>query len=150
MHLEREEIFPYLKNRPPLFMLGSIDIVPGESAVSKKFLTNEEWYFSCHFPGNPMMPGVLQLETLFQTAIMCVKVLPGMAQKLSNITRIKDVSFFSNIRPESEITVITRLVRKYRHGIAEAEGEILCNGETCCKASFVITIPEDMSFVKRG
>ena len=149
MHLEGEDVFPYLKNRPPLFMLGSIDIEAGISAISKKYLTKDEWYFTCHFPGNPLMPGVLQLETLFQTAIMCVKVLPEMAQKLSNITKIHDVCFMHSIFPESEIITTTRLVKKYRRGIAEAEGEITCNGVVCCKASFVITIPEDMVFVKK-
>lgn len=149
MHLEGDEIFLYIKNRPPLFMLETMEIEPGVCAENRKYLSNDEWFFACHFPGNPLVPGVLQLEAMFQTAIMAVKTMPGNAEKTSNITKVKDVSFLRSILPESEMVVKTRLVKKYRHGIAEAEGEITCNGEVCSKASFILTIPEDMAFIKK-
>lgn len=149
MHLEGEEIFPYIKNRPPIFMLDRMEIEPGVCAENRKYLSKDEWFFRCHFPGNPLVPGVLQLEALFQTAIMAVKTIPGNEYKTSNITKIKDVSFLHSILPDSEMVVKTRLIKKYRHGIAEAEGEIICKGQVCCEASFVLTIPEDMVFLKK-
>ena len=70
LKLEYEDILHYLKNRPPLLMIDSAVVKPGCSAFSNNYLRQDDWYFPCHFPGNPMMPGVLQLESVFQTAAL--------------------------------------------------------------------------------
>lgn len=62
MCLGKLEIKQYIKNREPLLMLDSADIKVGEFVKAYKYLNADEWYFACHYPDEPMMPGVLQLE----------------------------------------------------------------------------------------
>ena len=82
--LNEEDVYAFLKNRPPLLMLHSAKVFPGKSSVMERELKVDEWFFGCHFPGNPMMPGVLQLETMFQTAAMAIKTLENYRDKTSN------------------------------------------------------------------
>lgn len=148
IHLDLEEICDHILNRPPLLMIESVDVIPGEMAKATIHLKPDDWFFPCHFPGNPMMPGVLQLESMFQTGILTVKTLPGMKRKLSNISKVREVSFMQNIVPPCDIVVNTKVVRPYRRGITEIDGIIESNGCICSKATYVLAIPEDMVLMK--
>lgn len=146
LHLEKEDILNHIKNRPPLFMLDFADVVPGISSISSKYLKEDEWYFVCHFPGDPKMPGVLQLETLFQTSALAIKTLPGNREKTSNIARIKDVVYNDSILPGMTIDVKTQ-IQSYKRGVAKVNGRIEVEGKIMCSAEYVLSIPEDMVFI---
>lgn len=148
MELNYNDILFYLKNRPPLLMIDSAVVIPGKSAVSEKYLKADEWYFECHFPGMPIMPGVLQLETIFQTAALAVKTMEGNAEKTSNISKVKNVSFRRSILPERKIIVNTS-IDCYKRGIANGIGTIICEGQVVCEAEFVLAVPEDMLIMRK-
>lgn len=149
IELNYNDILFYLKNRPPLLMVDSAVVVPGKSAVSEKYLKADEWYFECHFPGMPIMPGVLQLETIFQTAALAVKTMEGNAEKTSNISKLKNVSFRRSILPEQKIIVSTS-IDGYKRGVANGIGTIICEGQEACKAEFILAVPEDMSIMRKN
>ena len=73
--LNTQQIMEILPHRNPFLLIDTIEeLVPGEKAVAKKNVTMNEPYFMGHFPGNPVMPGVLIIEALAQTgavAILC-------------------------------------------------------------------------------
>ena len=146
IHLEKEDILHHIKNRPPIFMLDSADVVPGISSISSKYLKEDEWYFACHFPGDPKMPGVLQLETMFQTSALAIKTLSGNREKTTNIARIKDVVYNDSILPGMTIDVKTQVL-SYKRGVAKIDGQIAVDGKIMCSAEYVLSIPEDMVFI---
>lgn len=149
LKLDIDGICSYIKNRPPLLMIDSAEVDPGKGSTAIKQLAIDEWYFACHFPGNPIMPGVLQLETLFQTSALAMKTIEGNKDKTSNISRVLGASFFKPILPGYRLKIVTEL-GDYRHGITRVKGKILHDEEVMCSAEFILAIPEDMTLVKKG
>ena len=69
--LNKEEIKNIIPQREPFLMIDEVEsYVPGEEAVAYKNVDESEWYFKGHFPGNPIMPGVLIAESLAQTMVL--------------------------------------------------------------------------------
>ena len=63
--LSKEEIKEIIPQREPFLMIDEVETyTPGESAIAYKNVDEKEWYFQGHFPGNPIMPGVLITESL--------------------------------------------------------------------------------------
>ena len=148
-YLSCEELPEYIKNRPPLLMIKDAYVKPGKEAYSERTLEADEWFFECHFPGNPMVPGVLQLESMFNTAALPIKILEGNKDKTTNISRVKDVQFLRHILPGEKIRIETRIDR-YRRGVASVAGRILVDDTVCCAADFVLVVLDDILEVKKG
>ena len=71
--LNKEKIKNIIPQRDPFLMIDEVEkYVPGESAIAYKNVNVEEWYFKGHFPGNPIMPGVLITESLAQTGAVAI------------------------------------------------------------------------------
>ena len=71
--LNKEEIKKIIPQRDPFLMIDEVEeYVPGESAIAYKNVDESEWYFKGHFPGNPIMPGVLITESLAQTGAVAI------------------------------------------------------------------------------
>ena len=147
LYLSKEDIFEYLKNRPPLLMIEEARVIAGKEAISERVLREDEWFFACHFPGNPMMPGVLQLEAIFNTAALAIKTLDTNKDKTTNIANVSNVKYKRHILPLEKITIKT-YVEKYRRGLAFMKGEIDSNGELCCEASFTLVILDEILAVR--
>lgn len=141
--LDKNDIYAYLKNRPPFLFIDSVRVHPGELSTMEKTLSPEEWFFPCHFPGNSMMPGVLQLETIFQTAAMAIKTIEGYRDKTTNIAQINSVKYKKHIRPGDTIFVKAEVIR-FRRGLADFIATIECEGKVCCEASFLLVVLDDI------
>jgi 3-hydroxyacyl-[acyl-carrier-protein] dehydratase len=144
--LDKKDIYKYLKNRPPFLLIDEAIVEPGKSSVTEKYLTEEEWYFPCHFPGNPMMPGVLQLETMFQTAAMAIKILEGYEEKTTNIVQVASVKYKGHIRPNNLIKVYTE-VDRFKRGMANIHGKIYVEDKVCCEAEFELVVLGDIPVI---
>ena len=71
--LNKEEIKKIIPQREPFLMIDEVEeYKPGESAVCYKNVNENEWYFKGHFPGNPIMPGVLIAESLAQAGAIAI------------------------------------------------------------------------------
>ena len=71
--LDKKQIEEIIPQRDPFLMIDEVEsFVPGESAVAYKNVREDEWYFKGHFPGNPIMPGVLITESLAQTGAVAI------------------------------------------------------------------------------
>lgn len=141
--LDKDDIYLYLKNRPPLLLIDSAKVIQGKSSTTKRTLESVDWFFPCHFPVNPMMPGVLQLETIFQTAAIAIKTLDGYQNKTTNIAQINSVKYKSHIRPGDVIFVETE-VKRFRRGLANFAASITCNEKVCCEADFLLVVLDDI------
>ena len=71
--LDINEIMKIIPQRPPILMIDKVEeLIPGESCVAYKNVCINEPYFEGHFPGNPIMPGVLIVESLAQTGAVAI------------------------------------------------------------------------------
>ena len=78
MQLHVYKILAFQQNRYPYLMIDIAEnVVPGKSAIGYKNLTSNDWFFRCHFPGDPNMPGLLQIEAIVQIAALTILTLPG-------------------------------------------------------------------------
>ncbi|MBQ6133883.1 MAG: hypothetical protein IJI65_07015 [Lachnospiraceae bacterium] len=148
LYLSREDVLEYIKNRPPLLMIEEAYVIPGECAYSEMILKDDAWYFKCHFPGNPMMPGVLQLESIFNTAALPIKLLEGNKYKTTNIAEVKKVHYRKHIRPGDKIRIDVK-INKNRRGLSFMDGRIKAGDEICCEAEFVLVILDDILNVEQ-
>ena len=81
--LDIKEIMEIIPQRAPFLMIDRVEeYVPGESAVAYKNVCINEWYFQGHFPGEPIMPGVLITEALAQTGAIAILSLPENKGKM--------------------------------------------------------------------
>jgi len=101
--------------------------------VAIKGVTATEWFFQGHFPGLPVMPGVLQVEALAQTMAVYVSRQPGFGDRIGLFAGIDEVRFRRVVRPGDvlrlEVTM-EKLGSKFGRGrgVASVEGEVACEG----------------------
>lgn len=132
----------------PLLMIDYAEcIVPGKSSIAVKNLTNNEWFFQCHFPGNPVMPGTLEIEAIFQTAALAIHTLPGNKDKTSYLVRASNLMYLDFARPGDILRIETELLR-WKHGVGRGHGEIKVKDKVICKLDFALAILEDMEDMK--
>ena len=82
--LDRAGIEAIIPHRDPFLLVDEIvELVPGESATGRYHVRDDAWYLRGHFPGRPIMPGVLQVEALAQVGAVCGLSSPGFAGRLA-------------------------------------------------------------------
>ena len=135
MRLTKEQIKELLPHREPMLLLDEIDsLVPGKCASAIVHVLEDSFFLQGHFPGRPLMPGVLQLEALCQTGAVAVLALPNMRGKIALITGVEKVKFRRPVQPgdtlrlEVELTLLTERGGKGK-GSASVEGQTCCQGE---------------------
>jgi 3-hydroxyacyl-[acyl-carrier-protein] dehydratase len=105
--MESDPVAMGLPHRAPfVFVDAVVEIEPGERAVCRKSFSPEEPFFQGHFPGNPLVPGVILTEALAQTAGLAA----GQAGKTFLLSAIKGMKFLRAVHPSDEIVLSARKV----------------------------------------
>jgi 3-hydroxyacyl-[acyl-carrier-protein] dehydratase len=109
-----------------------LECVPGTSAVGLKSFTRSEFFFMDHFPDRPLVPGVMQIEMIAQTAGRCVRI--ARPETLTLVTRVNSARFLKPIVPGDQCFIkveILKLRSKYAiaSGVIEVEGEQVAEAE---------------------
>jgi 3-hydroxyacyl-[acyl-carrier-protein] dehydratase len=123
-----------LPHRPPFLFVDSVEAVePGQSAVARYRVTGEEAFLDGHFPGNPVFPGVLQLEALAQTGAIAVLTDERFAGRLPLFGGAEDVRFRRVVSPGDELRLEVTMERLssragWGRGRATVQGETACEG----------------------
>ena len=98
--LDITEIKKIIPHRYPMLLIDRVEeLIPGEKAVAKRNVTINEELFNGHFPGNPVMPGVLIVEALAQTGAVALLSLPEFKGKTAYFGGIKSAKFRKVVRP---------------------------------------------------
>ena len=144
MKLNKKKILEYQQNRPPYLMIDFVEkIVPGKSAIGYKDLKEDEWFFKVHWPDDPNMPGMLQIESLVQMCALSILCLPGNKGKVMYLTSANNLKFIKKILPGSRLYIETK-VKSFKRGLAICEGVGLVEKKIVCKAEFNLILPEEI------
>ena len=142
--LDKRGIYEYQQNREPYLLIDyASEIVPGVSAKGYKDLKNDEWFFKVHWPNDPNMPGMLQVEALVQMCALSILSLPGNKGKVVYLTSANNIKFIKKIIPNNRLYIETK-IKSFKRGLAICEGFGLVQKEIACKAEFSLILPEEI------
>ena len=138
--LKVTEIMDIIPQRPPFLMIDCVeDLKPGESCVAYKNVTINEPFFTGHFPGNPIMPGVLMVEALAQTGAVYILSLPENKGKNAIFGGINNLRFKRQVVPGDVLRLEVNIIKqKGSIGIGEAIATV--NGEVAVKGELTFAI----------
>ena len=144
MKLNKEQILEYQQNRPPYLMIDfAEEVVPGKSAKGYKDFKEDEWFFKVHWPKDPNVPGMLQIEALVQMSALSILSLPGNKGKVMYLTSANNIKFIKKIIPNKRLYIETK-VKSFKRGLAICEGLGLIEKQIACKAEFNLILPEEI------
>ena len=138
--LNTQQIMEILPHRKPFLLIDTIEeLVPGEKAVAKKNVTMNEPYFMGHFPGNPVMPGVLIIEALAQTGAVAILCQDEWKGKTAYFAGINNAKFKQKVVPGDTLELTTEIIKvKGPIGVGKAVAKV--NGKTACMAELTFAI----------
>jgi len=130
-----KKILSVLPHRYPFLLVDRLtELVPGEKASGIKNVTINEPFFQGHFPGEPVMPGVLIIESLAQVGAVAVLSMAENENKLAMFAKVNNFRFRQLVKPGDQLELsitITGMRRNIGKGEGEArvKGEIVASGE---------------------
>ncbi|WP_434737625.1 3-hydroxyacyl-ACP dehydratase FabZ [Limosilactobacillus sp.] len=137
-----QEIMDLIPNRYPICYIDYVDsLLPGSEIVATKNVTINESFFRGHFPGNPVMPGVLIIETLAQAASVLILKSPEFYKKTAYLGAIHQAKFRQVVRPGDVLKLKIKMVKKRsRMGIVDALATV--DGKRACSAQLVFIVAD--------
>ena len=140
--LGRAEIEAILPHRDPFLLIDEVTTLePGVRVVARKHVRPEEWYLAGHFPGNPVMPGVLMVEALAQAGAVAVLSHETYRGKLVLFAGIDGVRFKRLVRPGDELELSCELERM-RGSIGRGAAEATVGGELAVRGTLTFAITD--------
>lgn len=135
-----KEIMDIIPHRYPFLLIDTIEeLEAGVRAVGKKCVSMNEPYFQGHFPGNPVMPGVLIMEALAQVGAVAILTEAGSEGRLALFGGIKNARFKRQVRPGDVLELSCQLTaRKGPVGFGTAEARV--GGKLACKAELTFAL----------
>jgi UDP-3-O-[3-hydroxymyristoyl] N-acetylglucosamine deacetylase/3-hydroxyacyl-[acyl-carrier-protein] dehydratase len=128
------KVLDLLPHRYPFLLVDRIlELTPGVRVVGQKNVTVNEPYFQGHFPGAPVMPGVMQLEAMAQVGAIMLMTQPDAADKLPYLMSMDRVKFRRPVHPGDVLRIEVDVLR-LRSRMSACQGKILVDGQLCCEA----------------
>ena len=134
------ELVGLLPHRPPFRFVDAVDAFnPGVSVSARYTVTGDEAFLAGHFPGNPVFPGVIQLEALAQAGAIAVLADERYAGKLPLFGGVEEVRFRRLVGP-GDVLSLDVTVEKLSSRAGWARGRASVDGQTACEARLLFVI----------
>jgi UDP-3-O-[3-hydroxymyristoyl] N-acetylglucosamine deacetylase/3-hydroxyacyl-[acyl-carrier-protein] dehydratase len=136
-----ERIYELLPHRYPFQMIDKIIYLDDNSVVGVKNVTMNEYYFMGHFPNNPVMPGVMQIEAMAQTGgILVLSSVPDPENYWPYLVGIENCRFRKSVIPGDTVIFKCELLAPIRRGIAKMIGKAYVSGQVVCEAEMTASL----------
>ena len=135
------EILKRIPQREPFLYIEQIVDRTENSITTSKKITGKEDFFKGHFPGNPIMPGVLLCEATFQTGALLMSFIMegGLENKTAVVSRIQSAKFKNMVKPGDTLEIKVELLEQIANA-AFMKGKLLSNGKTALQIEFACTL----------
>ena len=138
--LDIARILEILPHRFPFLLVDRVtELEPGVRATGIKQVTVNEWFFQGHFPGRPVMPGVLIVEALAQVGAVALLSQPQLAGKIAFFAGIDGVRFRRVVVPGDTLTLTVELT-KMRSRVGKGTGEARVDGQLAAEGEFTFAL----------
>ncbi|MFZ4612935.1 MAG: bifunctional UDP-3-O-[3-hydroxymyristoyl] N-acetylglucosamine deacetylase/3-hydroxyacyl-ACP dehydratase [Bacteroidia bacterium] len=135
------DIMKLLPHRPPFLLIDKILELTETRVVGLKNVTMNESFFVGHFPDNPVMPGVLQVEAMAQTGgVLVLKTVPDPENYLTYFMKIEQVKFKNKVLPGDTIIFALELVSPIRRGLCHMKGQAIVGNKVVMEAEMLAQI----------
>ena len=139
MELDREAIMRIIPHRPPFLFVDRITAMDEARVVGTLQVTGDEWFFPGHFPGTPIMPGVLIVEAIVQAGACLALHRGGFAGRIPYFAAIEQVRFRRPVRPGDLLTLEAEMTwMKGRMG--RLAGRALVEGSVAADGAFTFVM----------
>jgi 3-hydroxyacyl-[acyl-carrier-protein] dehydratase len=133
----RDVIESIIPHRDPFLLVDEVlELEPGERVLARKTVRAEEWYLAGHFPGRPIMPGVLMVEALAQAGAVGVLSHPDYVGRLALFAGLDDVRFRRLVTPGDVLTLELRIDR-LRRSVGRGTGQVRVGDEVAVDAAMM-------------
>lgn len=135
-----DDLVELLPHRPPFRFVDVVDACePGVSVRARYRVSGDEDFLNGHFPGNPLLPGVIQLEALAQAGAIALLAEPRYAGSLPLFGGVEGVRFRRQVRPGDELALEVDLERLSARG-GWGRGRAAVDGATTCEARLLFAL----------
>lgn len=140
--LNIQDIMAIIPHRYPFLLVDRIlELETGKRALGEKLVTMNEPFFQGHFPGFPIMPGVLIVEAMAQVGAVALLSMPEYQSKVPFFAGLDEVRFRQPVRP-GDILRLEVTLDRLRRGIGKGSGKATVNDQLVCEAGILFALTD--------